>query len=68
MLLASIMCVKGLTMLTALTAMVIGQLLSGVQVTPAEMILFPAFNLIVIVVLVLLMKIIKETVSEKEGS
>lgn len=68
LLLASIMCVKGLTMLTALTAMIIGQLLSGVQVAAAEIILFPAFNLIVIVILVPLMKNIKETASKKEGS
>lgn len=61
LLLASIMCVKGLTMLTALTAMIIGQLLSGIQVAPAEMILFPTFNLIVIVVLVALLKNIKES-------
>lgn len=61
LLLASTMCVKGLTMLTAITAMIIGLRLSGVQVAPAETLLFPVFNLLVIAVLVLLMKNIKET-------
>lgn len=60
LLLSSIICVKGLTMLTALTAMIIGQLLSGVQVSMVEIILFPAFNLIVIAVLAALLKNIKE--------
>lgn len=60
LLLSSIICVKGLTMLTALTAMIISQLLSGVQLASLEIILFPAFNLIVIVIFALLMKNLKE--------
>lgn len=67
LLLSAIICVKGLTMLTALTAMIIGQLLAGIQVAPAEIILFPAFNLIVIGVLIRLMKNIKETANAEGG-
>lgn len=60
LLISSVICVKGLTMLTALTAMIIGQIIAGVQMTAIEIILFPAFNLIGIVIVMALLKHIKE--------
>lgn len=59
-LLSSVITVKEITMLTSITAMIIGQILLGVKVSFAEIIIFPAFNLIVIYCLYLIMKNIKE--------
>jgi len=59
-LLSSVVTVKGITMLTALTAMVINQMLVGVEVSIAILILIPALNLIIIYSLYLIMKNIKE--------
>lgn len=59
-LLTSIIIIKGLTMGTALTAMIIGQAYTGVKMGIAEMTIFPFFNLIVIYCLILLLKNIKE--------
>lgn len=55
-LLSSVVIIKGITMLTAISAMIVNQLLYGVKVSPAELIIFPAFNLFAIVCLVLLLK------------
>ncbi|MGG6310492.1 hypothetical protein [Paenibacillus macerans] len=60
LLLSSILCVKAVTMLTALTAMIIGQLAAGVHMAAVEIILFPAFNLAGIAIAILLFKHIKE--------
>lgn len=60
LLLSSIICIKAVTMLTALTAMIIGQLAAGITMAAAEILLFPAFNLISIAVLILVMKHIQE--------
>lgn len=59
-LLSSVMIIKGITMLTATTAMVIMQVLAGVSVPPAVAIIFTAFNLVVILCLVHLMKNVNE--------
>lgn len=59
-LLSSIIIIKGLTMGTALTAMIIGQAYAGVKMSIPEMTLFPLFNLMIIYCLVLIMKNIKE--------
>ena len=59
-LLSSVVTVKAITMLTALTAMVINQILVGVEVNFAILILIPALNLIIIYSLYLIMKNIKE--------
>ena len=59
-LLASVIYLKEVTMLTALTAMIIGQIVSGVKVGIAEIVMFPAFNLIVIYCMILIMKNVKE--------
>ena len=60
-LLSSVVTVKGITMLTALTAMVINEMLAGVEVSIAILILIPVLNLIIIYSLYLIMKNIKET-------
>lgn len=62
-LLSSIIIIKGITMLTAITAMLIGQYLAGVQLGMVESILFPAFNLITILCLVWMMKSIRENIT-----
>lgn len=59
-LLSSVLTIKMITLLTALTAMIIGQAFAGVQMSVVEMALFPLFNLITIVSLVLIFKNIKE--------
>jgi hypothetical protein len=59
-LLSSIVVIKGLTMLAALTAMIIGELLVGAQLNPIEIVFFPTFALINVVVAFLLLKNISE--------
>ncbi|MGM7681228.1 hypothetical protein ACSVDA_03640 [Cytobacillus sp. Hm23] len=61
-LLASIVTVKGITMLTAITGMIISQLLSGVHVSISEIILFPLFNVVVMYCLFLILKNIDEQI------
>lgn len=55
-LLSSVIIVKGITMLTAISAMIINMALHSVEVNLAEVIIFPVFNLLAIMSLVLLMK------------
>jgi hypothetical protein len=59
-LLSSIVIIKGLTMLTAITAMIIGQVLAGVEVGIVEMIIFPIINLIAIYCLVIVLRNVEE--------
>ena len=59
-LLSSIIIIKGLTMLTALTAMIIGMINAGVKVSIVEMTVFPMFNLIAVFCLVVLLRNINE--------
>lgn len=59
-LLSSVIIIKGITLLTAITAMIIGQALAGVKMNQLEVMIFPIFNLVVIYCLVLIMKNIKE--------
>jgi len=66
-LLSSIVTVKAITMLTALTAMVINQMLAGVEVNFAVLILIPVLNIIIIYSLYLIMKNIKEPKNTIEG-
>lgn len=65
LLLGAVMCVKGATMLTALTAMVIGQLRAGVEVPLAVCFLFPAANITAIAFLVALLRHTKNASAEK---
>jgi hypothetical protein len=60
LLLSSIMCMKGATMLTSLTAMVINQYIAGVKMTLAEIIVFPTANIVVLIGVFVFMKKIKE--------
>ncbi|MDF2531013.1 MAG: hypothetical protein K0Q65_594, partial [Clostridia bacterium] len=59
-LLSSIVMIKGLTMLTAITAMIIGQVLAGVHVGMVEMTVFPIVNLVAIFCLVIVLKNVEE--------
>ncbi len=59
-LLTTIFTIKMITLLSALTAMIIGQVLAGVEISAVEMAIFPLFNLITIVSLVLILKNINE--------
>nr|WP_237691045.1 hypothetical protein [Paenibacillus caui] len=59
-LLGSVIIMKGITMLTAITAMIIALAFAGVKIRLAEVALFPLFNVVVIYVFVLIMKHLKE--------
>lgn len=59
-LLAAVFTIKGITMLTAISAMIIGQIMAGQKIAFAELIFFPAFNLLVIYCLFLILKHVKE--------
>jgi hypothetical protein len=55
-LLSSIVIVKGVAMLTSLSAMIISQAIAGVQMSIIEIIMFPMFNLLIIACLIVLFK------------
>ncbi|GFP76011.1 hypothetical protein [Clostridium fungisolvens] len=59
-LLAPIMIIKEISMLTAITAMIIGQIYSGISMSVGEMVIFPCFNLIIIYCLYLVISNVKE--------
>ncbi|MFZ5643500.1 MAG: hypothetical protein ACOY46_07910 [Bacillota bacterium] len=59
-LLSSVMVIKSITMLTALTAMGIGAALEGVRMSIGEMAIFPLFNILAIYTVVVLLKNINE--------
>jgi hypothetical protein len=61
-LLSSVIIMKGFTMGSALTAMIIAQLLAGVKMSFMEIIMFPLFNLVIIYCLFLVLKNIDEKV------
>lgn len=63
-LLSSVIIVKGITMLTSITAMIINQLLNGVDIGMVELIMFPLFNLITIICLWLLLKNVHQNSEE----
>lgn len=60
LLLSSVMCMKGATMLTSITAMVINQALAGVPMSAAEIVIFPAANILVLFGVFIFMKRIRE--------
>ncbi len=60
-LLAPVIMIKGVALLTAIIAMIIGMVKAGVKVSMVEMALFPVFDLIAISCLILMMKNIKES-------
>lgn len=55
-LLSSVLIFKGITMLTAISAMIINLVIKGVKVSPVELIVFPIFNIITVIFLVILLK------------
>lgn len=55
-LLSAVMIMKGVTMLTAISAMLINMALNGVWISPVEAVLFSLFNFIAIICLVILLK------------
>lgn len=55
-LLTSVVILKGITMLTAISAMMINMTLHGVEINLIEIIIFPVFNLLAIMSLILLLK------------
>lgn len=59
-LLSSVIIIKGITMGTALTAMIIGQALAGVKMSLAEIVMFPVINLVIVYFLVLILKNLNE--------
>jgi hypothetical protein len=57
--LTSVVAVKGFTMLLAISAMIINQLINGVSVNIVELVLFPLFNLFAIYVFIIFIRHIK---------
>ncbi|MDF2474259.1 MAG: hypothetical protein K0R21_2041 [Anaerocolumna sp.] len=55
-LLTSVIIMKGFTMGAALTAMIIGQYIAGVKMSMIEIIMFPAFSLVIFYCMILLLK------------
>ncbi|MDF2612264.1 MAG: hypothetical protein K0S71_50 [Clostridia bacterium] len=55
-LLSSVIIIKGITMLTAISAMIINQAVHSVKMSTAEIVIFPLFNLMAIVCLMILLK------------
>jgi len=64
-LLASVICIKEVTMLTAITTMIIVQIYSGVKVNFGEVVMFPIFNLVIIYFLVSILRSIDESINLK---
>lgn len=56
---SSILIIKIITLLTAMSAMIIGQALAGVQMSIVEISLFPLFNIVAIYCLILILKNVK---------
>lgn len=59
-LLASVVIIKGITMLTAISAMIIGMISAGAHVATMEVIIFPLFNIITIYTMFILLKNVEE--------
>ena len=59
-LLSSVLIIKYITLFTAMTAMVIGQIVAGVEVSLAEILIFPVFNIAVCYPLYIILKNVKE--------
>ena len=59
-LLSSVFIIKFITMLTAITAMVIGQAMVGVKMSLIEVVIFPVLNILIIYPLYIILKNIKE--------
>ncbi|WP_410511073.1 hypothetical protein PaeBR_13220 [Paenibacillus sp. BR2-3] len=64
-LLAAVVIVKGVTMLTAISAMLGAMIYAGVKVSPVETAIFPIFNAGIIVCLVILLRNVREPGKEE---
>lgn len=60
-LLTSIVIIKGITMLTCISAMIVNSILSGIDVSIVEIVLFFGLNILSVISLVLLLSNIKKT-------
>ncbi len=70
-LLSSVIITKGVTMLTCISAMIVNQVLNGVEMSRIETIIFPAFNIWAFICLFLLMKNVRNnanTILETESA
>lgn len=68
LLLSSVMCMKGATMLTSLTTMVISQAHFGVEMSIAEIVVFPVANILVLIGVVVFMKKIREPAKSPQAA
>lgn len=59
-LLSSVIIMKGITLGTAITAMIIGMAYAGVPISFVEILMFPSISLIIVYCLILILKNIKE--------
>lgn len=55
-LLTSVVAVKGFTMLLAISAMIVNQMINGVSVSTVEVVMFPVFNLFAIYVFIVFLR------------
>jgi len=60
-LLSSVIIIKGITMLTSISAMIVNSALSGVSMSMVEIVIFPLFNVVTVVCLILLLRNMKNT-------
>ncbi|MDQ0194264.1 hypothetical protein [Paenibacillus wynnii] len=60
-LLASVVIIKGVSLLTSISAMLGAMIYAGVDVSPVEAIIFPVFNAGIIVCFIILLKNVRET-------
>lgn len=58
-LLSSVIIIKGITMLTSISAMIVNSLLSGVEMSVVEIVIFPLFNVVAVICLILLLRNMK---------
>jgi hypothetical protein len=55
-LLSSVIILKGITMLTAISAMLVNMAMQGVEMSLVEVIVFPTLNLLAIIIMIILLK------------
>ena len=59
-LLSSIIIIKAITMLTSISAMILNSVLSGVAMSVVEVVIFPAFNVVAVICLFILLNNIRD--------
>jgi hypothetical protein len=58
-LLSAVVCIKGVTMLSAISAMVVGQLIIGVSLSIGEILMMPSFAVVSIIMTIALLRNVK---------